>query len=149
VRQFVRAVAPEIRVTEALSNVEFAEAGLVDRPVPIISSIDDFRRKGIDSWAYFCCAPHGTYANRFLDYPLYRNRVLGLQLYRFGLQGFLHWGLNYWYRFQTTQMIDPYHVTDGMVSPRLPAGDMFLVYPGADGPVDSIRWEAFRDAIST
>jgi len=26
-------------------------------------------------------------------------------------------------------------------------GDGFLVYPGPDGPVDSIRWEIIRDGI--
>jgi hypothetical protein len=30
----------------------------------------------------------------------------------------------------------------------LPAGDAWIVYPGKDGPLDSIRFEAMRDGIA-
>jgi len=30
----------------------------------------------------------------------------------------------------------------------LPAGDSWIVYPGKDGPLDSIRHEAMRDGIA-
>ena len=32
--------------------------------------------------------------------------------------------------------------------PYLPAGDPWIVYPGSDGPLDSIRWEAMRDGVA-
>ena len=32
--------------------------------------------------------------------------------------------------------------------PYLPAGDAWIVYPGRDGPLDSIRHEAMRDGIA-
>ena len=31
---------------------------------------------------------------------------------------------------------------------RVPAGDPWIVYPGKDGPLDSIRFEAMRDGIA-
>ena len=31
--------------------------------------------------------------------------------------------------------------------PGLPYGDPFVVYPGADGPVSSIRWEVFAESL--
>ena len=31
--------------------------------------------------------------------------------------------------------------------PGLPAGDPFVVYPGKDGPIDSIRWEIFAESL--
>jgi hypothetical protein len=36
-------------------------------------------------------------------------------------------------------------VTDADVA--FPSGDAFAVYPGAEGPVDSLRWEVFREAL--
>jgi hypothetical protein len=29
-----------------------------------------------------------------------------------------------------------------------PAGDAFVVYPGQDGPVDSMRWEVFAEGLA-
>ena len=31
--------------------------------------------------------------------------------------------------------------------PGWPAGDTFLVYPGEDGPVSSIRWEMLKEGV--
>ena len=31
--------------------------------------------------------------------------------------------------------------------PILPIGDPFVVYPGNDGPLDSIRWENFAEGL--
>lgn len=150
VREMVRAIAPEIRVTEALSHVEFMSHGLVDQPVPVISALPDFLKGEASArpWTYYCCVPRGTYPNRFLDYPLHRLRVLGTMLFKFDVGGFLHWGCNYWYRGGTTELIDPYHVTDAHRWPGWSPGDPFVVYPGADGgPVDSLRWESFRETL--
>jgi hypothetical protein len=80
-----------------------------------------------------------------LDFPLFRIRILGLEMFRFKMKGFLHWGLNYWYKHGTTELIDPYLVNDGMNWPVWFAGDTFAVYPGKNGPLDSIRWEMYRE----
>ena len=72
VRELVRAIAPQIRVTEALSDVEFLKENLVDQPVPVIDKLPGFLRVGTKPWVYYCCNPQGSYPNRFLDYPLYR-----------------------------------------------------------------------------
>jgi hypothetical protein len=61
--------------------------------------------------------------------------------------GFLHWGFNYWYVSQTNQLLDPYMETDGRARRGWSAGDTFLVYPGAEGPVESIRHETFRETM--
>ncbi len=148
VREMVREIVPEVRVTEALSRIDFYRHGLVDDPVPLISDLKPFLDEGLRPWTYYCCTPRGAYPNRFLDVPLYRQRILGAMLFRFGLTGFLHWGLNYWYRGGTTELIDPYQVTDAHRWPSWTAGDPFIVYPGEDGPVDSIRWETFRSAMN-
>jgi hypothetical protein len=73
--------------------------------------------------------------------------MLGWLFHRNRARGFLHWGYNYWYRSQTRELIDPYRVLDAHLWPSWPYGDAFMVYPGADGPVDSLRWEVFADGL--
>ena len=76
------------------------------------------------------------YPNRFLDYPLSRVRVLHWINYTADLAGYLHWGLAAWGD-------DPF----GVPRDRLPPGDTHVIYPGRQGPLDSIRWEIQRDSI--
>jgi len=72
----------------------------------------------------------------------------GFLFYRWPFRGFLHWGYNYWYESQTRHLIDPYTVQDGKAWERGWAyGDPFMVYPGPDGPVDSLRWEVFGESL--
>lgn len=146
-RAMVRDLAPWMRVMDALSEVDFSREALVDIPVPIISTAPMFSREGFPAWAYFCCGPRGRYLNRLLDTPLAKIRMAGWLFYRLQAHGFLHWGYNYWYQHQSTQLIDPYRVSDGLNWPTWPYGDPFVVYPGPTGPVDSVRWEVFAESL--
>jgi hypothetical protein len=146
-RAMVGELAPWMKVMDALSDIRFAREGLVDIPVPSISTTRQFAEEGIPSWTYFCCGPRGRYLNRLLDTPLAKLRMAGWLFYRFGCLGFLHWGYNYWYKSQTQQMIDPFTVTDGLAWPGWAYGDTFQVYPGECGPIDSIRWEVFAESL--
>jgi hypothetical protein len=75
-----------------------------------------------------------------------RTRVIGMQLFRYGISGFLQWGYNFWYCMGSTHMIDPYEVLDG--EGQVPAGDPFSVYPGPDGtPYASMRLKAFAQGL--
>ncbi|MHB9071320.1 MAG: DUF4091 domain-containing protein [Sedimentisphaerales bacterium] len=145
VRQMIRAIAPEIRITEALSSFEFYRNRLVDEPVPNIGTIWEFIKNGVNTWTYYCNWARLRFPNRQLDFPLYRLRILGLQMFRFKMKGFLHWGLNYWYKHATTELINPFLVNDGQNWPVWFAGDTFVLYPGKNGPLDSIRWEVYRE----
>jgi len=147
VRRLVRHIVPQVKVFEAIGSYDTYERGLVDNPVPVLPLVPEFLARGVRPYAYHACCEQGTLPNRYLDYPLYRLRVIGLMLFRFGIRGFLHWGLNYWYRSQTTELINPYLLTDSCAWPMWGQGEGFVVYPGADGPVDSIRWEAYRAAV--
>jgi hypothetical protein len=119
----------------------------VDMPVPEVSRAKRFVDEGIPCWTYFCCAPLGPWLNRLLSTPLAKVRMSGWLFYRFQQQGFLHWGYNYWYRRQTRQLIDPFLTSDGEGWPGWQSGDPFMVYPGAEGPLDSIRWEIFSESL--
>jgi len=143
-RAMLRDLAPWIRVADALSEITFAREGLTDIPIPSIRTAKQFQDEGFEhSWAYFCCGPRGPYVNRLMDTPLIKIRMIGWLLYRLGAKGFLHWGYNYWYRSQTRQLINPYQEVAAANWPDWSAGDPFVVYPGKDGPMDSLRWEVF------
>jgi len=146
-REMLRDLAPWMRVMDALSDVRFAKEGLTDLPVPSVAAALSFREAGIPSWVYYCCGPRGRYLNRFTDTPLAKIRMNGWLFHRFGALGFLHWGYNYWYRSQTRELIDPFAELAGGAWPGLAYGDPFVVYPGPNGPIDSLRWEVFADSL--
>ena len=131
---------------DALSNLEYYERGLVRLPIPASNHIEPFLEKGIKNlWTYYCVSQWDQVSNRFFHMPSARNRILGAQLYKFDLKGFLQWGFNFYYAQYSTRPIDHFAVTDA--GRAFPAGDAFMVYPGADGPIDSIRGEVFREAL--
>ncbi|NLF01199.1 MAG: DUF4091 domain-containing protein, partial [Anaerolineales bacterium] len=147
-RSLLAELAPWMRVMDALSEIAFGEQGLTDMPIPSISTALDFVKAGLPCWCYYCCGPRGLYLNRLCDTPLAKIAMHGLLFYRWPFRGFLHWGYNYWYRFQTRELIDPYQILDAYAWERgLAYGDPFEVYPGPEGPVDSVRWEVFGESL--
>jgi len=49
----------------------------------------------------------------------------------------------------TRELVDPFTVQDGdAFSSGWAYGDPFVVYPGPSGPLDSIRWEVFAEALN-
>lgn len=141
-RQFVG----EFPMMDALSSYEFYERGLVKKPIPASNHIEHFLEHEVpDLWTYYCCSQYKDVSNRFLCMPSERNRILGIQLYKFNIVGFLHWGYNFYYSQYSRYPIDPYRVTDA--GHAFPAGDPFVVYPGPEGPIDSLRFEVFYEAL--
>ncbi len=131
---------------DALSDYEFYKHGLVEIPIPANNHIQPFiEQETKPLWTYYCCAQGREVANRFFSLPSYRNRILGLQLYKYGVRGFLHWGFNFWYSQYSIKPIDPFRVTDAGLA--FPSGDAFVVYPGEHGPMDSLRWEVFHEGL--
>ena len=146
-RALLRELAPWMKVMDAMSDTRFATDRLSDMPIPSIVTAPEFTKANCPAWAYFCCGPRDSYVQRLLDTPLPKIRMAGWLFYRLGAKGFLHWGYNYWFVFCTAQMSDPFLDASVGAWPGLPAGDPFVVYPGADGPIDSIRWEVFAESL--
>jgi hypothetical protein len=146
-RALVKELAPWIQVMDALSEIEYGRKKLTDMPIPIISNALQFVEEGIPCWCYYCCAPRGPFLNRLMDTPLAKIRMNGWLFYRWPVLGFLHWGYNYWCKSQKRDLIDPFTVQDGKSWPGWAFGDTFLVYPGENGPIDSLRYEAFADSL--
>jgi hypothetical protein len=133
--------------TPGRDDVEAAYAALtehVDIFVPHIDCVDwkvlD-RVRGRDNneiWEYVCISAQRPYPNIWgLDYPGVDHRIVYWQLFRYDIRGFLYWNTTYW---DKNPWEDPLTYPGGN-------GDGSLVYPGTDGPVDSIRWEITRDGI--
>ena len=132
---------------DALSDPDFYDRGLVQYPIAATDHIEPFLERNLPNlWAYYCCGQSVDVGNRFFSMPSYRNRILGLQLYKFKISGFLHWGYNFWHKQESRGVIDPYQVTDA--GGGLPGGDAFSVYPGEDGkPLPSIRLKVFLHGL--
>ena len=139
----------EFNIIDALSNVEFYDTGAIKKPVPGLHHIKEFIEKDIDGlWAYYCGAggtSDGT-SNRFLSMPLSRVRIVGIQMYKYKIEGFLHWGYNFYNTMLSYGIVDPYLNTTGEYFG--PAGDCYLVYPTRTGkPNESLRLNAMREAF--
>jgi hypothetical protein len=146
-RQILRDIAPWMKVMDALSDIDYGKEGLTDIPIPIVSSAQAYIDAKIPHWVYYCCAPTGPWLNRFMDTPLPKIRMAGWLFYRLGAKGFLHWGFNYWQRVGYEEILDPFYEGASGEWPGIPYGDPFEIYPGKDGPIDSIRWEVFADSL--
>lgn len=146
-RAMLSELAPWMKVADAMSDIRYGKEGLTDMPIPSIRAVREYREAGIPAMHYFCCGPRGAYLNRLMDTPLSKIRMSGWLFHRFEARGFLHWGYNYWYKSQTQKLIDPFTEQSGEAWPNWAYGDTFVVYPGADGPIDSIRWEVFAESL--
>ncbi len=125
-------------------NPRYAElAGYVDVHVPHSDCYEPIylqqrREAGDEIWAYVCISAQRPWLNNWaIDYPGTDHRVLFWQLFDKQITGFLYWRITYW---AENPWEEPMTYPGGN-------GDGSLIYPGEDGPVDSIRWELNRDGI--
>ncbi len=139
---FVKGLLPDGKFVDAMSHYDYFTQKLVDLPFVALDATEPFLAQNEPYFVYYCTAQHSRFvSNRFLSMPLERTRVLGIQMYRNGVRGFLHWGYNFYNSVLSREAIDPFAVTDGMGG--LQSGDPFTVYPGKDGALSSLRNEAF------
>ena len=137
----------DIKFMEAISDPLLFAENKVDMPCVSLDSyhkFDDLKGKII----YTCCEEYDrNLTNRFMCMPYNRTRVLGVQMYLAQVKGYLHWGYNFYHSELSYKTVNPYEITDGCGG--FPSGDAFIVYPDAERGevVDSIRHEAFYDAI--
>jgi hypothetical protein len=144
--ELVRELLSEFPIIDALSDYAFYENGAVKNPIPANNHIEAFLENNVpDLWTYYCCMQYKGVANRFFVFPSARNRIIGLQLYKFQIAGFLQWGYNFWYSQYSIKPIDPFKVTDAGLG--FPSGDAFVVYPGEQGPIESLRLEVFYESL--
>ncbi len=134
-------------IKDALSDYWFYRLGIVSGPIPANDRIDKFIGQVDNLWTYYCSGQNKHYvSNRFFCNSSLRTRVLGYQLYKFGIKGFLQWGYNFYYTKLSRSLVNPFEVTDA--GGEFPSGDSFVVYPADDGTAyHSIRLKVFFDAL--
>ena len=126
-------------IMDALSDYEFYKTGALPMPVPVTSKVMTFIENNVPNlWVYYACWELVGYSNCYVSMPSWRTRSLGMQLFKYNIKGFLHWGYNYYNNRASGDAINPYLDLGG--EDWVPAGDTFNVYPGQDGaPLESIR----------
>lgn len=136
------------RLIDALSDYSFYEKGIVTKPVVSTNYIHNFIDHDVKGlWAYYCMSEGINVANRFMAMPSYRNRILGYQLYKYEIEGFLQWGYNFWFKELSVGVLNPY--ADTTAGGAFQSGDAFVVYPlDEDGEVVcSTRLYVFHEAL--
>lgn len=142
----IKSLIGDCPTLDALSKYAFYERGLVPNPVTATNHIETFLEHKLENqWAYYCCSQGHKVGNRFLAMPSYRNRILGLQLYKYNIKGFLQWGYNFYYNQYSRKKINPYLTTSSEMA--FPSGDAFTVYPATDKPLPSLRLWVFKEAL--
>jgi hypothetical protein len=134
-------------IIDALSDFEFYSSGVLEKPVPNTRNAKIFADANVPGlWTYYCGAGKGGVSDRSLAMPSWRTRILGVQLYYYDIEGFLHWGYNFYNSWNSYCALDPYGHADGGYF--MPTGDCFVVYPGTDGQAwESLRLNALREAM--
>ena len=137
----------DFHIIDALSDFSFYKEGVIEEPICANNHIEPFLENRPEKlWTYYCVAQNLEVSNRFIVLPGYRTRILGAQLYKYDIAGFLHWGYNFYNSQYSLYPINPYECTDAGAA--FPSGDPFLVYPGKDGkPEESMRIMYMNEAM--
>ena len=134
------------KTIDALSHCEFYEQGLVECPVTSIRNAHEFLKRDVkELWVYYCCGPERVFTNSFIAMPSCRTQILGYQMYKYDIKGFLHWGFNFYNSAISLYKINPYVTTSSDCN--FASGDPFIVYPGDETAYPSIRGEITYEAI--
>lgn len=130
--EFIRDIFPGVPLIDAAST--HGAAHVLDIPVPEIDYLEIYKSfydrlisRGKEVWLYVCCCPADHWPNRFLDFHLNRGAMLPWFCFHYDTNGFLHWGAAQWQK-DTSPFQD-----SGF------QGDGFVLYPGPQGPVGSMR----------
>lgn len=134
-------------IVDALSDFKFYKKKIVTTPIPANDHIDKFIGNVEDLWVYYCSAQNKhNVANRFFCNDSIRTRIIGYQMFKYDIVGFLQWGYNFYFSRLSKGLIDPFTVSDA--GGHFPSGDSYIVYPAKDGtPYHSLRLKVFYDAL--
>jgi len=135
----VKAAAPDLRIIDAAFEIienQDVSVVVLGENIATMPAVPD----GSERWMYTCTGPQGNYANRFIQLPLIKTRIIHWINYKYNECGYLHWGFNYW-----DLVDDPIH--DVTPKTEWPGGDCYIIYPGERRVYPSIRLWTMRDGI--
>lgn len=145
-KSIIDPILKDFKIIDALSDYRFYENNIVSHPIPCTSEIENFIKNGFPHpWTYYCCGQGEKLSNRFFGMPLSATRAIGLQFFKYNIEGFLQWGFNFYNSQLSKRTINPFAVTDADAA--FPSGDSFTVYPGENGALESVRSEVFYEAL--
>ena len=141
-----KTLAPEIPLmitTRGLNPVlpENIDIWTIHSPVmdtPYNRTILEKIQRGKEVWWCVNHAPPRPYANFFLDFAGIEHRIFFWQTWMLGIKGVHYWCVNY------SKEKDPEACPLDVIPTN---GDGFLIYPGMEEPINSVRWEIIRDGI--
>ena len=146
----VKSIFPEAKIMEA-TNDRDSIAGAIDIWCPLINDFQEnesfFRERekyGEKVLVYTCLIPGGPWLNRTLDMERIRQVYFGWAAAFYNTSGYLHWGLNQYCANPYEQSVVKHPSPIAGPTNYLPAGDTHIIYPGEDGPLSSVRFEAHR-----
>ena len=146
-KNIVNGILKDYTIMDALSAFDFYKKGVTKTPIPHTSHTQEFYDAGVENlWTYYCggCAP--GYSSRMIAKPSYNNRSLGMQLYKYNIVGFLHWGYNFYNTRRSLDAVNPFLDTSG--EKWVPAGDTNMVYPDMRGEaMESLRIVVFNEGL--
>jgi len=149
----IKSIYPEITIMEA-TNAKESLSGSIDLWCPLINDFQenqDFfnerELKGEKILIYTCLVPGGKWLNRTLDMERIRQVYFGWAGSKYNTFGYLHWGLNQYKANPFNQSVVKHPSPQASSNNFLPAGDTHVIYPGTDGPLSSLRFEAHRKGI--
>ena len=147
-KKIVEKILADYTIMDALSSFEFYKKGVVKTPIPANNHIKPFIEANVPGlWTYYCCGQCVDVSNRLIAMPSWRNRSIGMQMYKYNIVGFLQWGYNFYNNCSSVDAINPYLDLSG--EKWVPAGDPFSVYPGQKGECfESLRLLVFQEAIT-
>lgn len=137
VLKFIRQHSPDWKITYAgdwhpqLDSLLHDYCSIYGKE-PDVKTVKNRSSRGFTSTYYVCCTPPKP--NNFVFSPPAEGRWMGWYTYAHGYDGFLRWAYDSW-------TADPARDARHLF---WPAGDCFLVYPGANS---SIRFEKLREGI--
>ena len=146
----IKTIYPEIKIMEA-TNTRESLGNAIDIWCPIINDFqenEDFFRSreklGEKVLVYTCLVPGGKWLNRTLDMEKIRQVYFGWGGSKYNTMGYLHWGLNQYKADPFNQSVIKHPSPIAGPNNFLPAGDTHVIYPGEEGTLSSLRFEAHR-----
>ena len=146
-KKIVENILKDYTIMDALSDVNYYKKGITKTPIPSVTHFMDFYNAGVKNpWTYYCGGGLSRYSSRMVAKPSYNNRSLGMQMFKYEVVGFLHWGFNFYNTRRSLDSLNP--MLDPSGSKWVPAGDTALVYPDQDGTaLESIRILTFNEGL--
>ena len=138
VAEFAKKLAPEVKISAAVtSRVALELIGCIDISTIHLEvgfdkeAVKELRKNGVELRWYNCCAP--DWGNTLFSCDLAEAyRISWITEYG-KYKGFLRWAIIGW--------PESWDKNPGF---NWPTGDTYLIAPGINGPIETLRWHAYR-----